>query len=94
MLSKKPLKLNMSKWVYIGCIPRYASPIAPQDQSPCVTAECPHCKRLMWVSEKKRQLKESLGKKAKIYCLECLARAAHAQGLETIIYDIGGKSIG
>jgi hypothetical protein len=87
----KPLKLNPGKWIYIGCIPYHASRNSPHDQSPCVLDECPHCKGLMWVSEKKRILKETLGQKARIYCLECLARSAVAQGFEPELYDIGGK---
>jgi hypothetical protein len=87
----KPMKLDTTKWIYIGCIPQYASKEAPLDQSRCILGDCPHCQRPMWISEKKRLLQKSIGKKAVIYCLECLAMASVAQGLEPTLFDIGDR---
>lgn len=85
----KPLKLNVDKYVYIGCIPVEVHPEHPGDQSPCIKADCPHCKESMWVSERKRQIKAKIGKSAKIYCLKCIAIACMEQGITPELCDIG-----
>ena len=85
----KPMNLEVYKYMYVGCIPVYACPEPPNDQSPCIKQDCPHCNREMWVSEKKRNIKKCNPKKVKIYCLECLAVGAMNQGYEPELLDIG-----
>lgn len=89
LMNVTPLKMNTDKYLYVGCIPVYASPERPTDQSYCVQRDCPHCKRSMWVSEKKRMIEEADPDRVKVYCLECLAIGALNQGLEPELLDIG-----
>ena len=85
----QPMKLDIEKYIYVGCIPVYASPEMPTDQSFCIKRDCPHCKRSMWVSEKKRMIEESDPERVKVYCLECLAIGAWTDGMEPALFDIG-----
>ena len=85
----QPMKLNIEKYIYVGCIPVYASPEMPTDQSFCIKRDCPHCKRSMWVSEKKRMIEESDPKRVKVYCLECILIGAWTDGMEPELFDIG-----
>ncbi len=86
--NEKPMKLDADKYLYVGCFPVHACPDHPTDQSPCIQVDCPHCKRPMWYSENKRNLKKLLPKRVKVYCLECLAVGAYAQGLDPTMIDI------
>lgn len=88
-MNLEPMKLNVKKYIYVGCIPVYASPEHPKDQSPCVQIDCPHCHRPMWFSQKKKILEESLRDKVRVYCLECLAIGAFNQRMEPELFDIG-----
>ncbi len=88
-MNVKPMKMKTDKFIYVGCIPVEAHPEHPTDQSPCVKEICPHCKRDMWVSEKKRKIRETCPRKVKVYCLECLAVGALNQGMEPTLFDIG-----
>lgn len=88
-MSAKILKIDMGKYIYVGCIPVYAHPERPTDQSYCIQRECPNCHGSMWVSEKKRALEAAEPKKVKIYCLECLVKGAINQGLDPEFLDIG-----
>ncbi len=83
------MKLEVDKYIYVGCIPVEAHPTHPTDQSPCTKVDCPHCKRAMWFSEKKRKIQENCPRKVKVYCLECLAIRAFNQGMEPALFDIG-----
>ncbi len=85
----QPMKLDIEKYIYVGCIPVYASPEMPTDQSFCIKRDCPHCKRSMWVSEKKRMVEESDPERVKVYCLECLTIGAWTDGMEPELFDIG-----
>ncbi len=84
-----PMKLDIDKYIYVGCIPVEAHPHRPEDQSFCIKRDCPHCKRSMWVSEKKRMIEEADPKRVKVYCFECLAIGAYHQGMEPELFDIG-----
>ena len=90
MSAVKPMKMDIDKYIYVGCIPVYACPEQPKDQSPCVKIDCPHCNRSMWFSEKKRKIRDFCPKKVKVYCLECLAIGAMNQGYEPELFDISG----
>ncbi len=74
-------RMKLDKSFYIGCVPVHVSPNHPTDQTPCIQEDCPHCKRPMWVSEKKRAMRKKIPT-AKIYCLECLTLSALDEGLE------------
>jgi hypothetical protein len=79
--------LNKKQVMYIGCIPVWASPTHPTDQSPCTVRNCPLCDQPMWVSEKKKAL-ELLYPKLKTYCLHCLAIHANEEKLVVELRDI------
>lgn len=85
----EPMKLEINKYIYVGCIPVHACPEHPTDQSPCIKMDCPYCKREMWVSKKKREILYKDPKRVKIYCLECLAVGAWSQGYDPELFDIG-----
>lgn len=85
----EPIKLDIDKYIYVGCIPVYVSPVQPTDQSPCIKRACPYCKQEMWISEKKRKLEAKHPKKVKVYCLQCLAIGACSQGYDPELFDIG-----
>jgi hypothetical protein len=88
-MNMKPMKMEIDKYIYVGCIPVYAHPQRPSDQSFCIKRDCPHCKKSMWVSEKKRRIEEADPERVKVYCLECLAIGAMEQGYEPELFDIG-----
>lgn len=88
-MSDTYLKIVPDKYIYVGCIPVHAHPEIPSDQSFCIKRDCPHCKKSMWVSEKKRMSEESDPKRVKVYCLECLIIGMLNQGLEPELFDIG-----
>ncbi|HWW39858.1 hypothetical protein [Pedobacter sp.] len=77
-------KIDLSgETLLIGCIPVDAQPTHPDDQEDCIIEKCPLCKKDMWVSKKKRRLRDNtiLLKKVQIYCLLCLAKEAIEQGV-------------
>jgi hypothetical protein len=81
-------KFDFNKKQYIGCIPVWAHPSHPTDQSPCIILDCPTCGKEMWVSEKKRAYFAEHQDTIEIHCLQCLAHAAHDQGLNPELADI------
>lgn len=81
------MTLNFKKTLYIGCIPLWAEPNHPTDQSPCIIQECPTCSEKMWVSQKKRDHQDS-HENVEIHCLKCIALSAHEQGYELDIQNI------
>lgn len=85
----KPMKLDIDKYIYVGCIPVEDCPEMPTDQSFCIKRNCPHCHAPMWVSEKKRRIEEADHDRVKVYCLECLAIGAFNEGMEPELFDIG-----
>lgn len=54
----------------IGCLPKADYPIEPPNQPGCLLENCPACKREMWVSEKKRQLRIEYPKLIAM-CMRC-----------------------
>ena len=44
-MKMKPMKMEIDKYIYVGCIPVYAHPERPKDQSFCIKRDCPHCKK-------------------------------------------------
>lgn len=88
-MNMTPLEMDTDKYIYVGCIPVHAHPERPTDQSFCIKRDCPHCKKSMWVSEKKRMIEDADPKRVKVYCLECLAIGALRQGFEPELLDIG-----
>lgn len=82
------MKIDFSKYTFIGCIPIKACTTHPTDQSPCIIKTCGLCKEQMWVSQKKRLMKKRNPTKVRIYCLLCLHKEAVAQGYEAEIMDI------
>ena len=89
MSAVKPLRLKPKKFIYVACVPVSFIANQPPDQSPCTIQDCPHCKAKMWVSEKKRAFQKYNPKKVKIYCGECIAKAAQKQGYEIELFDLG-----
>lgn len=83
------LELEPEKYLYIGCIPVSVCKNQPSDQSRGKKISCPHCKRLMWLSENKRKMKNANPDGTKIYCLECLAIGCLWEGIEPELIDIG-----
>jgi transcription elongation factor Elf1 len=55
----------------IFCPPLSIFPIAPKDQPRCTEINCPHCNKHMWISEKKRAIKDSCKKDGKDILLAC-----------------------
>lgn len=85
---KSVLKLDTDKYLYGGCIPVEYHPERPTDQSFCIVEKCPHCHHDMWVSERKRAMRETMPS-FKIYCFICLVIAAKVAGIEPELMDIG-----
>ncbi len=75
-------------FTYIGCIPVWASPTHPTDQSPCTLEACPHCDKTMWVSEKKYAMRDKSPDKVKMYCLYCLMYAVSESDIQHELADI------
>jgi len=82
------LTLEPEKYLYIGCIPVSACPNHPVDQSRCVKITCPHCNKLMWLSEKKRKMINRNPDEIEAYCLDCLTISAMGQDLKPELIDI------
>lgn len=82
------MKFDFQNIQYIGCIPVWAHPEHPTDQSPCVKWDCPGCNEPMWVSEKKRAYYQEHPKNSQVVCLKCVAETAHEQGMELEMADI------
>ena len=76
------MPIDFDKHFYIGCIPLYAMPTHPTDQTPCVVLGCPECEKPMWVSEKKRLLYLKDPEAFKIVCFTCLAQHAYKNGID------------
>lgn len=76
------MKLDFKNKLYVGCIPLNKKPTPPTDQSPCIVEDCKECGEPMWVSEKKRKIRETTPN-AEIVCFVCLAKAAIKQGYTT-----------
>lgn len=82
------MKLDLDKYLYIGCIPVRAQKDMPPDQSKCIKEICPNCNGAMWVSEKKLLVRKQDPKRNVIYCLLCIAFAAYNQGYDMELFDI------
>ena len=92
-LFKEVMKIDFEKDLIIGCIPVEHMSSAPTDQSPCIIEGCQLCKALIWVSEKKIELRKN--KKAKIFCFICLVDEVIKQGKnpkDILLRDIGKKT--
>jgi len=80
----------------IGCIPLHAQAKHPKDQEDCIIEKCPLCDEDIWVSKKKRGLRDNaiLHKKVKIYCLLCLAKEAIKQDIvdDVELFDISKRT--
>lgn len=83
-LSLKPpsrVKLiDFNKVMPIACVPYAATSVAPDDQSPCIIEKCQSCNQDIWVSEKKRNHRDT-HPNVEIYCFPCLIISATIQGL-------------
>jgi len=82
------MKFDFKKYLYIGCIPLWSQKHHPTDRSPCIIKKCPSCKKEIWVSEKKRDMKTNNPTKVKIVCLTCIAQNAIDNGLEMDLVDL------
>lgn len=67
----------------LTCIPVWACPEAPREQQNPIKEECPTCKKEMWVSEKKRFLRE----KDNMRCL-CMLCTVKEFGTDIVPIDI------
>ena len=71
----------------IGCIPVKYHPTVPDDQSTPITQEdCPECGEKMWVSRKKRELRDK-----GIPCMCMLCVVAEMDGVEHDVIDINNR---
>jgi hypothetical protein len=52
--------VNDHEETLIICIPLSYSKAPPKDQINCVIEKCPKCKKEMWVSEKKRNIRDNV----------------------------------
>jgi hypothetical protein len=70
-----------NKLVYIACIPLSYEPTPPKEQTGLEIHQCPMCNADMWVSEKKRALKEKqIG--SKMLCGQCCFIDMIAKGID------------
>ena len=86
------MKIKKVGYYGIGCIPVTACPEHPSDQMNCIKELCPACKNEIWVSEKKRALRDNL--KLRCLCLVCLFNAMIADGIDPKnieLVDIGNS---
>jgi hypothetical protein len=64
--------------IYLICMPKRFGRNAPINQEDCKIERCPKCDRQMWVSLKKRQVRENaaINKKnnVNIWCAICIAK--------------------
>ncbi len=64
--------------VYIFCAPLSLCPNPPDDQQDCVVEKCPQCDVDMWVSIKKRKIRDNakIKKKndVKVWCGICVVK--------------------
>ena len=67
----------------IACAPVWIAPEPPPEQVGCKEEPCPRCGQGMWVSEKKRAIRE---KGIDCMCMECVVR--ETQGMDTDVVDI------
>jgi hypothetical protein len=87
------MKIDFEKDLIIGCIPVEHLSSAPTDQSPCIIEGCQLCKTLIWVSEKKIELRKN--KNAKIFCFICLVDEVIKQGgspQDILLHDIAQEA--
>ncbi len=74
----------------VACIPVSHHPTEPTDQSTPITKEpCPQCGEEMWVSAKKRQLRD-VG--FDCVCMPCIIRSDMRDGTLRELVDIGSTS--
>lgn len=61
----------------IMCPPVNMFPVPPPEQPNCEKTTCSDCNQLIWISEKKRNIRDSRSKEASyIVCYVCLKRKA------------------
>lgn len=61
----------------IICAPVKKFPMPPKDQKGCELDVCPHCETKIWISAKKRALKDCL-EYSTVYCYDCVLDQAIA----------------
>lgn len=66
----------MSGNMIIACIPTKLCPIAPVDQPGCEEEKCPECGQGMWVSSKKRLIRDG---GVPCQCMECVIRSTNGE---------------
>ena len=74
---------------YLGCIPLSEFKSSPKDQPGCEIEDCPECKKGMWVSKRKRELRDN--KNMKTICWFCLLNLCIKNGIdprEVEIFDM------
>jgi hypothetical protein len=81
------MKIDLLNTRLIGCLPVSLQSYAPTDQSPCIIEKCSLCNEDMWVSERKRKLRDTQDN-VKIYCVVCIINEANRQGLEAEVIQL------
>lgn len=76
----------------VGCIPVSRLAQAPTDQSPCIKEKCPLCEKDMWVSEKKRAMRDKSPQNVEIYCFLCLVAQFVKQGINPSDIELADMS--
>ena len=76
------MKLDFTKYTYIGCVPVKDNPTHPYDSLPCKLEQCPMCKNLMWVSEKKKAMEKRNPLKVRALCFRCLIEGMIKSGID------------
>ncbi len=62
---------------YVICPPLSDYPQPPRDQPGCELEKCPHCSEKMWISAKKRNLRnDKIISPENIYCYTCMYKKA------------------
>jgi hypothetical protein len=66
----KLVKMHLILGMPVSCYP-----VAPEDQPGCIIESCPKCYQDIWISKKKRELRETLitqGMHYEVWCWDCL----------------------
>lgn len=86
-IPKNVKKIDFKTKMIIGCMPQKITPVQPDDQSPCILENCKSCDELMWVSERKRKLRDSRSN-AEMYCFVWIVTSAGLQRLKPEALDM------
>ena len=82
------LNFEPNSEIIVGCIPVEAFPVPPKDYQNPYVGKCEQCDADVWMSDKKKEVKETYSH-AKCLCMLCCAKIMYKNKGQMNVHNIG-----